>query len=87
MDDETDKFYKELSDEVLRSRLEQYPATSPDYMNALTETLRREKIKEEENKKEQAEIKNDQRQIKYMTAVILVLTVILLGYAVAQYFK
>jgi len=87
MDDEIAKFYKEISAEELRARLEQYPATSPDYMNALTETLRREKIKEEENKKEQAEIKNDQRQIKIMTAVILALTVIILGYAVAQYFK
>jgi|WetSurMetagenome_2_1015567.scaffolds.fasta_scaffold758558_2 hypothetical protein len=52
---------------------------------ALKELLLRQKEKEEDNKKELKEGKEDQRQIKTMTAAILALTIILLLYAIAGY--
>lgn len=93
MDDEIAKFYEQMKDEELQFRKDQYSPGSHDYRNALTEYLRRQKNKEKENKQEQKEIKEDQRQIKKMTAdlknmtaAILALTILLLFYALAQYF-
>jgi hypothetical protein len=81
-----DEAYRQMSEDELISKKESGTPGTHVYKMALKELLRRQKEKDEDNKKEQKEVKEDQRQIKKMTAAILALTIILLLYAIAQYF-
>lgn len=78
---------KALSDFELESEARHIEPRSYPSHPVFKEIHRRQEIKEKQNQKEQQEIKNDQRQIKILTAIILAFTVVILGYTIAQFYK
>jgi len=82
----SDDPYKNLSDELLDHQIKQGIGDEPR-KRLLAERQRRRDKKDKDNKEIQDQIENDTKDIKFLTAIMLMCTIIILIFSIIQFFK
>lgn len=79
--------FTKLSHAELIQIKEKWDPVSKVYLLVMDELHRRNQMEKKENKQAQQKNEKTQRDIKIMTAIIMAITIIILVFTVAQYFK